>query len=384
MAQQHKLYVTLGNLLNAMEIFFGCFPQEAMLLSDACKDLQENIACLSRSNPNVAGFRSFSLRKEVCKIPGPKVPASIKKFIAMRGHAHKLRVSTGSYLASVKRAREFARNVKVLSVTLSSNHNYSLEPFTAVTTLNVTSMSRFPVHLDQMGLSKLTELTNLKLVKLPLAEINTLDALVEAPRLQKLDLSLNYRVKDVSALSAHVHLVSLNLSATAIKDLQPLSGLVLLEKLSLSDTNVRDLSPLRGLTRLQILSLYRTPVTNLDPISKLSSLTDLDCSNCAVLENVELNGLVNLRRLSLDSTMVRQLTGICDLPNLYRLNAFFMELTTLRPLLRLKKLAMLTLMCTICDTDEATTNEDIRALARQPAMKYMIKPDGKENCICAL
>jgi hypothetical protein len=75
--------------------------------------------------------------------------------------------------------------------------------------------------------------------------------------------------------------------------------------------------------------------------------------------------------------MVRQLTGICDLPTSTGLNAFFMGSPPCVHAIRLK--SGHAHPDVLVRTDRPTTNEDIRALARRACDEVYDQPDGKET-----
>lgn len=356
MQQLKSVSETLDRLIEFIELLFGCFPREAMLLSEVCKGLQTYSAWLSRNNPMVARARSYNFARNDHGMPSATIPAFIQTMILNRGFVGSLRVSTGPHLTSAVNAQEFAKNVNVLDLIISSSkHVCNLEPFTSVRTLTVKLQATHVCpKIHRMGLGALTNLIELNLRFLGITDIT---ALAEVPGLKSLSLAHNkivdisslakisglevlflngnHTLADVSALSGLVNMALLDLSWTDVKDLEPLSGLVLLKNLELLNcTRVHDLSPLSGLTRLWKLRLSHSLVADLTPIGRFTSLTYLELSH---------------------------MRGV----------------TTLSPLLRLNKLSSLILEKTVCKTSDAATHANLTALYRLPEMRFIKMPNGE-------
>ena len=81
-------------------------------------------------------------------------------------------------------------------------------------------------------------------------------------------------VSDFSSLAALVNLERLSLSGNhLLRDLTPLAKLTKLRELELVGTNVEDLTPLATLPHLEMLVLDNTPANDLTPLSRCPALT---------------------------------------------------------------------------------------------------------------
>ena len=83
---------------------------------------------------------------------------------------------------------------------------------------------------------------------------------------EKLDLSQNEHLKDLSPLRKLTFLQMLFFYSTQVADLSPLAKLSVLQEISCHSTEVSDLSPLTELKTLQLLSCSDTRVLDLSPL----------------------------------------------------------------------------------------------------------------------
>lgn len=99
-------------------------------------------------------------------------------------------------------------------------------------------------------------LKNLKELDLTGTEVEDISPLSKLTKIETLDLSLNYSLKDIRPLSELTSLKTLFLSFTSVSDISSLSRLKNLKYLDLSNTRyIKDIAPLSELKELEFLSL---------------------------------------------------------------------------------------------------------------------------------
>lgn len=146
-------------------------------------------------------------------------------------------------------------------------------------------------------LAPLTQLDVLYLKQDGLKDIGPLSGLVN---LTQLDVSGNYEISDLSAVSNMSKLKNLNISINAVSDLEPVKGLSSLERLNAGKNQISNLPDLSALTSLKALDLSDNPLTDVTRLSDLKNLEELNLSgNTGVTDIRPLTGLLNLKE---DST----------------------------------------------------------------------------------
>ena len=103
-------------------------------------------------------------------------------------------------------------------------------------------------------------------------------------------------IEDISALSNLTALKELHLPGANITDISALSKLTNLEELDLGYSQVSDLSALSNLTALEVLNLRGTDVSDVSELSKLTKLKTLELedtlvSDVSALVKLVANGL---------------------------------------------------------------------------------------------
>jgi hypothetical protein len=159
-----------------------------------------------------------------------------------------------------------------------------------------------------LGLSPVTDvralasLQKLRVLDLCGTGIRTLPPLRDLPRLEELNVALNY-LPGLEGVEHALVLRKLNAGPSdlrAFSDLTPLASLSRLEELHLDQLrHLVDLSPLRGLTRLRVLHVADSAVGDLRPLAGMTALENVTLSGTFV-ESVEpLVGLPRLRFVGL-------------------------------------------------------------------------------------
>ena len=158
------------------------------------------------------------------------------------------------------------------------------------------------VHAQQLDLSG-TGVTDLA----PIADLR---------QLKSLALSRN-GVRDLTPLMRLTQLEALVIRGSRVGDLSPLSNLMELRSLTIEDSRLTDLSPLRGLKKLSKLSIVGNwDVQDLSPVALLGELTHLNISRTRVSDLSPLVGLQFLTELRADESMVGSVRPILGLMGL--------------------------------------------------------------------
>lgn len=136
------------------------------------------------------------------------------------------------------------------------------------------------------------------------ALVSDLSPLAGLDRLTRLDLYAN-DIMDITPIAGLTQLRNLDIRANKIQDISPLKDMVLMEKLYMSDNmDLYDLSPLSNMPSLHYLSVKNTSVSQINPlkndtnldsliirqtnvsdisvVDSLSSLAYLDIRNCPI------------------------------------------------------------------------------------------------------
>ncbi len=112
------------------------------------------------------------------------------------------------------------------------------------------------------------------------------------PEPEKLDLSSNYNIAEISSLSGLINLEELRLGTNEITDITPLAPLTKMNFLHLSANEIKDISSLASLDNLERLSLDRNQISDIAPLLQNSGLgegdqLDLSLNDLDLAENSE-------------------------------------------------------------------------------------------------
>jgi Leucine-rich repeat (LRR) protein len=114
-----------------------------------------------------------------------------------------------------------------------------------------------------------------------------------------------------------------------ITDLSPLVRFSRLKELQFSGTAVTTLAPVAGMPQLKALRCPKNPITTLEPLTGLPNLTELDFSNTQVEELVPLQNMMQLEILKFSGTPVKNLKYIARLINLKTLEFYNTRVSSL-------------------------------------------------------
>lgn len=168
------------------------------------------------------------------------------------------------------------------------------------------------------ALAGIEQLSNLESLSLPAVD-GGLGPLAGCPKLRELSLGVPgldhpNEVSELTPLAGLTELRVLRVPNAQLQRLDPLAGLARLQVLDVSDNPIADLTPLGGLRGLVELSVRGDPVTDLSPLSGLSQLRVLDLSHTKAQDLRPLSTLVALETLALAGAPVADLRPLQDLP----------------------------------------------------------------------
>lgn len=146
-------------------------------------------------------------------------------------------------------------------------------------------------------LATLTQLDTLYLKQDGIRDISPLKGLVN---LEQLDVSGNYEIRDISAVTDMKKLKTLDISINSVSDLDPVSGLSKLERLNAGNNGIQTLPDLSGLTSLTALDLSGNQITDVSALAALGQLKELNLSGNDGLTDVK--ALAGLKHLEKGST----------------------------------------------------------------------------------
>ena len=154
----------------------------------------------------------------------------------------------------------------------------------------------------------------------------------EMAGLQRLRVSADPGVWDLTGMELATGLTSLEISGSDVTDLSPLAGLTNLRQLVLRDNPIVDLSPVAGLTNLEALILRDNPIVDLSPVAGLTQLGTLEVWNAFVTDLLPLAGLTSLESLTLYRIQISDLSPLEGLKNLRFLWLPYNRIVDLSPL----------------------------------------------------
>jgi len=173
----------------------------------------------------------------------------------------------------------------------------------------LTNLSMF---MNELGISKLTNLTLLDCSNNELTDLSCISALVNLTHLHCSDnkltelsgistlINLTYlecchnKLTDLSDISALINLAYLYCTNNKLTDLSGISALINLTELYCAGNKLTDLSNISALVNLEHLGCVNNRLTNLSGISALINLTQLYCSGNILTDLSNISALVNL------------------------------------------------------------------------------------------
>ena len=170
-------------------------------------------------------------------------------------------------------------------LSLDNNQIKDLTPLSKLTNLVFLSLNGNQIG-NLLPLQQTNQLENLYCSH---NQITDLSALVNLKQLTTLTLTGNYnrkiqlRLSDINPLTQLINLKRLKLGANTISDLTPLAKLLQLVELDLSRNYLTDIAPLSSLIQIRQLNLSHNYITDIRPLSHLPQVTNwLDLSNNSI------------------------------------------------------------------------------------------------------
>ncbi|GEM_PF-4257809 len=200
------------------------------------------------------------------------------------------------------------------------------------------------VWMDEVGLTDLTPFAALPWLREldapcnPVTDLAPLESVVNLTSLslgQYSHCELPGGVSDLSPLSAHTGLHSLDLDGHEVESLAPLAALTHLEFLVLDgNAPLTSLAGIEGATRLEYLVVSDTAITSLAPLAELRRLGTLYAYGTGVTDLTPLAGHPTLTDLYLSDTPVADLGPLVDATALQYVDVARTQVTDLGPLVQ--------------------------------------------------
>ena len=195
--------------------------------------------------------------------------------------------------------------------------------------------------------------------------------------LEKIDLSVYPRLRNIEPLSKLTSLKRVDLSGTQISDIVPLKNLTSLEVLDCKDTEISDISPLKYALGLKALRIDSTKVTNIDVLGGMEKLQQLSASYTFVSSLEALSGAKDMRKMNLSKTRIRSLKGLESMSKLEVLILEDNRIKDLEPIKGLKNLNHLQLDNTLITSLDALSELDnLRVLSCNNTLITSLMPLG--------
>jgi internalin A len=200
----------------------------------------------------------------------------------------------------------------------------------------------------------------IKSLRISQTDVDDLSSISNHPTIESIDFRIT-AVCDLKPLSTIKTLKDLRFDAVLISDTSPLQELPLLEKLDMScaefahleplvrisglkeltldSLRVRDLNPLAGLKNLTLLYFYSDELTDVSALANLQNLESLCYANCKVAEDLSpLASLKNVRWVGMWNTSLADISAFAAMTNLEELKIWDTGVSDLGPLACLKNL----------------------------------------------
>lgn len=194
-------------------------------------------------------------------------------------------------------------------------------------------------------ISKLTELTSLKLSDNKISELDFLSSL---KKLSSLDLS-NNKISDISPLKKLSSIRTLHLDGNEIKDFSPLYGLDSLSMLTIGDMDIKQSQLKKLKEELPDCIIYsddaKEDVIEIKLGGKTfdNNVTELDLSGCDVHDISLLSVCTKLKKLDLSDNSISDISALVDIPELAELDLSNNRISDISPLMSVSKLTYLNL-----------------------------------------
>lgn len=195
--------------------------------------------------------------------------------------------------------------------------------------------------------------------------------------LEKIDLSVYPRLRNIEPLAKLTRLKTVNLAGTQISDIVPLKNLTNLEVLDCRDTEITDLSPLKYALGLKALRIDSTKVTDIAVITSMENLQQFSASHTFISSLEPLANSKDMRKLNLSKTRIRSLIGLESMTGLEMLILSDNRIKDLDPIRGLNNLNHLQIDNTLVTSLEPLTELDnLRVLSCNNTLITTLMPLG--------
>ncbi len=151
-------------------------------------------------------------------------------------------------------------------------------------------------------------------------------------KIEKVDLSNNLTISDLTPLSELAELKELNISNTLIEDLTPVRNLKMLEYFNCSGSAVRSIGSLRYISTITELDLSNTLISNIDILANLKDLGKLNITNSRISNISALSGISKITHFNSSKTGIINFRPLNNHTLLTDLNISNTEIKSLRSL----------------------------------------------------
>jgi len=202
-----------------------------------------------------------------------------------------------------------------------------------------------PVLLEKLNITVNPEQRELDLTELEGVTNDKLTDLAKVPFIEKITISENYNITDITILKALKNLTYINISFTSVTDLSALSNLKNVEELNITNCKIKDISPIKNYDNLKVLHLAHSTVPDISMLVNLKAVEDLDITMSDVEDISILKDWLNLKRVKLAYSRTRSLEGLynhekltdIDLVEVHYTKADLETLRKTNPNLKIKK-----------------------------------------------
>lgn len=223
--------------------------------------------------------------------------------------------------------RSIASAAKITSLTITNNNEITdFSPIGALTELTSLTLDGCAVTDD--ALSVIATLPELRELHLRSCAVSTLLPLVDANRIEVLDLSGN-SITDISPLSKFTALTDLDLSGNSIAVIDALSEAKKLRNLNLSQNDLTTIDPLLDCSEMLTLDASYNKLDSLGALKYMTKLTDLNVSHNQIKYLSGLYSCTALERLDLSYNELYILTPVRSMVSLHQLDVSHNHLSEL-------------------------------------------------------
>ncbi|MGK7395886.1 MAG: leucine-rich repeat domain-containing protein [Candidatus Cyclobacteriaceae bacterium M3_2C_046] len=219
---------------------------------------------------------------------------------------------------------------------------------------------------DLTGLGKLTELKELDISH---TEVDNLIPLRNLTKLEHLNCAYT-NISSLDPLKYALNLRNLICNNTQLMSLATAENLVRLEKLHGQNNEINDLTPIKSLSHLKELNLAETAIVELSALDSLFQLNLLNLARTYIYSLDPLKSLVNLQELNFSGTHVRSIDSLHQLDNLKIISCNNTPLSNLEAFGKLPSLERI-----YCDNTLITKSQANQFMLENPNVLVIFKSD---------